>query len=637
LRLSESKAAGSDRVAAYREAVTARLLTALAAGIAVAAPAFASGGYFPSEWGLLLLGCALLLFALAASSQRPALGPLDAVLLGALGALVGWQLLSIGWSPGPDAPVLEAERTLVYLAASAVVLLAVPRERVLALLGGLVAGTVVIAVAGLGDQLLRGPAIAPSGRIADVRLGEPIGYPNAVGILVCLGGLVAAALALRTSPASRAAASAALVPLGATLALTLSRGPVVALAVGVVALLVLESERGRALGALLVLSLAPALAVLLSLRSPLADAATTRGQTDSAGHALVWQLALLTVAAAGAGVIATRVGRALAPYAVAIASLALVAVVALLLVVGPRTQADRTLNRFRADPTVTGSDVPGRLLSISSGARTAYWGVAWQMIEREPLVGEGAGSYERWWLQLRPVASYVRDAHNLYLETLAELGPPGLVLLLTALGVPLAATRAHARHPAVPAAGAAYVAFLVHAGLDWDWEIPSVTLTGLACGASLVVLGRPQAAILPWSRAARAAGLAVACAVIAVALVAHVGNRAAAASEDALAADDLARARAEARRAQRWQPWGAAPSRLLGEAELAGRRDTMAVDHLRDSIRRDSQSWHAWYDLAVVAVGQQQADALRRATALNPLGPEIADLRQELQRSHTDS
>jgi hypothetical protein len=617
--------------------VTARLLTALAAGIAVAAPAFASGGYFPSEWGLLLLGCALLLFALATSTHRVAFGRLDAVLLGALGALVGWQLLSIAWSPGPDAPMLEAERTLLYLAATAVILLGVARERVIALLGGLVAGTVAIALAGLGDWLLRGPAFDPSGRVADIRLDEPIGYPNAVGILVCLGGLVAAALALCTSTPARAAASAALVPLAATLALTLSRGPVVALALGVAALLVLEWERGRALGALLVLSLAPALAVLLCLRSPLADATTTPAQADSAGHALLWQLAVLTLAAAGAGVIAARAGRAVAPYALGLAAFGLVAVVGLVLVVGPRTQADRALDRFRADPTVTGSDVPGRLLSLSSGARTAYWGVAWQMVEREPLVGEGAGSYERWWLQLRPVESYARDAHNLYLETLAELGPVGIVLLLTALGVPLAATRAHARHPAVPAAGAAYVAFLVHAGLDWDWEIPSVTLTGLACGASLVLLARPQGATRPWSRATRGAGLAVACALIAVALVIHVGNRAAAASEDALAADDLARARAEARRAHAWQPWGAAPTRLLGEAELAGRQDAMAVDHLRASLRRDSESWRAWYDLAVVAVGRSQNQALRRATALNPLGPEIAELRDELRSAQTDS
>jgi len=36
------------------------------------------------------------------------------------------------------------------------------------------------------------------------------------------------------------------------------------------------------------------------------------------------------------------------------------------------------------------------------------------------------------------------------------------------------------------------VAFLVHAGLDWDWEVPAVTLTGVFCAGALVVEGRPE-------------------------------------------------------------------------------------------------------------------------------------------------
>ncbi len=278
---------------------------------------------------------------------------------------------------------------------------------------------------------------------------------------------------------------------------------------------------------------------------------------------------------------------------------------------------------------MTGSDVPGRLLSLSSSGRTAYWHVARQMVEREPLLGEGAGSYERWWLQERPVASYARDAHNLYLETLAELGPVGLALLLAALGAPLAALRRRARHPAVPVAGGAYCAFLVHAGLDWDWEIPSVTLAGLACGASLVVLARPRESARAWTRGTRAAGLAVATVLVGVALVAHVGNRAAAASEDALARGEPDRAAAEARRARTWQPWAAAPLRLLGEAELAAGHDAAAAGHLRASLRRDPESWHAWYDLAVVSAGRGRAAALDRARALNPRGPEVAELQTD--------
>ena len=58
----------------------------------------------------------------------------------------------------------------------------------------------------------------------------------------------------------------------------------------------------------------------------------------------------------------------------------------------------------------------------------------------------------------------VRDAHSLYLEILAELGPIGLALLVTALVVPLVALwRVRAWAPAATPA-AAYLAWLVHAG-----------------------------------------------------------------------------------------------------------------------------------------------------------------------------
>ena len=47
--------------------------------------------------------------------------------------------------------------------------------------------------------------------------------------------------------------------------------------------------------------------------------------------------------------------------------------------------------------------------------------------------GRGAGSYESWWSEHGTLATFVKDAHSLYLQTLGELGVVGLVLLLTAL------------------------------------------------------------------------------------------------------------------------------------------------------------------------------------------------------------
>src|SRR5919201_1930224 len=85
----------------------------------------------------------------------------------------------------------------------------------------------------------------------------------------------------------------------------------------------------------------------------------------------------------------------------------------------------------------------------------------------------------------RPARWKVRNAHNLYLETLAELGPVGLGVLVVALGLPLAAAVRARRRALAGAAAGAYVAFVVHASVDWDWQMPAVPVTAPFCRAPL--------------------------------------------------------------------------------------------------------------------------------------------------------
>ncbi len=134
--------------------------------------------------------------------------------------------------------------------------------------------------------------------------------------------------------------------------------------------------------------------------------------------------------------------------------------------------------------------VAGGLLAIarpSLGDRPSYWRVATSDVVRHPVLGSGAGSFDDVWYADRPIAANARDAHGLYLEVLAELGPVGLVLLLGVLAPPLVAMVRRRGTSVTPIAAAAYAAFLVHAGLDWDWEVPATTLVGLACGVALLV------------------------------------------------------------------------------------------------------------------------------------------------------
>jgi O-antigen ligase len=153
------------------------------------------------------------------------------------------------------------------------------------------------------------------------------------------------------------------------------------------------------------------------------------------------------------------------------------------------------------------------------GERPTYWRVASRDYRDHPVLGSGAGTYVRAWDGTRTPSGHIaQDAHNLYLETLAELGPFGLALLAAALALPL---RGIGRGGMATVAGAAYVAFLAHAAVDWDWEMPAVTLAALGCAAALLVGQREDRMVLRlsprWRAATAAATAAAAVAVLAVA------------------------------------------------------------------------------------------------------------------------
>ena len=162
----------------------------------------------------------------------------------------------------------------------------------------------------------------------------------------------------------------------------------------------------------------------------------------------------------------------------------------------PVAIAERAYDEFRAPPPELEGDLNARLFNLSSpGARAAVEGRLADGREH-PGLGAGAGTYERYWHRDRPVAGKVRDAHSLYLETLAELGPVGLALLLLALGVPLVVAVKARHHRLVPVAFGAYVAYLAHAAVDWDWEMPAVTLTALLAGAAILVAAREERVLI---------------------------------------------------------------------------------------------------------------------------------------------
>jgi O-antigen ligase len=130
-----------------------------------------------------------------------------------------------------------------------------------------------------------------------------------------------------------------------------------------------------------------------------------------------------------------------------------------------------------------------RFVSFQSN-RYAYWDVALRAFSSQPLHGVGAGGWSVWWLRYRTINDFAHDAHSLPLQTLAELGLVGVVLLgAFVTGVALAARDAHGLAPAAAAGPiAALVTYAAHAPLDWDWQMPAVTIVAVVLAGELLAL-----------------------------------------------------------------------------------------------------------------------------------------------------
>jgi len=443
----------------------------------VAALAFANGGFDPGAWvwagavagwaaavGLLLRGSA---GALPAAWPWPALAAL----------LAAWTLASRAWSPAPAQSLLDARRDVVYAAIVLALVVLAGRGGTWALVAAVHAALTLVLGVALARYLLGQRTIDT---FEGYHLSWPLGYANAAGILSALGALLALAPAVDGRAAWRRSAGAATLPLFATtLALTGSDASWAALGAGLVVAAALAPSPAPALR-VLALALAPAAAAAgLALAGGFSERAAPRFPAA----------ALLGAVAAAAALAACAPG--LARRLPAAGGRRLAAAGALLL-------------------------AAGGIAAVAAGASTeprrSYYDVAWHEYLAHPLLGSGAGTFGRSWLESGLPARYggALDAHSLYLETLAELGPLGLALVLALLCYPLVRTLRVRAVPGLPAAAGASAAFLLHAGVDWDWELPAVLTAGLCCLAAVLVADeRPLDRPAPRRLAAGAFALAL--------------------------------------------------------------------------------------------------------------------------------
>jgi len=77
-------------------------------------------------------------------------------------------------------------------------------------------------------------------------------------------------------------------------------------------------------------------------------------------------------------------------------------------------------------------------------------------------------------------------------------------------------------------------------------------------------------------------------------------------------------------------PWSSDPWRLQGEAQYVQGNFDAARANFRKAIDKDPNNWLLWADLATVATHGTWRAPARRALALNPLAPELAEFRKAL-------
>jgi hypothetical protein len=292
--------------------------------------------------------------------------------------------------------------------------------------------------------------------------------------------------------ALRTAAACACAPLGMGLYLSFSRGALFACLAGLVTLIVAAPRRAQ-LRAMIVSCGAAVVAAVLA--APFGGVTSLSGSLSTRERQGAIVLVVLAVIIAVTGIVQWRVAAKdpvgdirLPRRAPWIALVLICAGLGVAIVAGAHEKAAQTLGAGAA-----------RLETLQSN-RYAYWRVAVRAFRAEPIRGVGAGGWSVYWLRYRPFDEGAQDAHSLPLQTGAELGLIGLALLAVFLaGVAFAAADALRAAPGLAAGPiAGFVVYVAHAPLDWDWEMPAVTLIAIVLAGLLIALaeGRaPSAAI----------------------------------------------------------------------------------------------------------------------------------------------
>jgi O-antigen ligase len=657
MRVSSASGKGFTVTRAERKPLELAGLVALVllAPAALIYLSFNAGGYFPSAPGFVAIVFAQALVLRSTLAARPFEGFSRALAIPLAGLVLyaAFQLASALWSHATARTLDSFDRTLLYVLAFVLFgSLRYTRERAGWLLRAVVAGLAAVCLIGLVSRVLPHAWPTASSFFAD-RLNYPLTYWNAEGMIAAMVLILGFHLSADRAEhwSVRVLAAAVLPGVAATLLLTFSRGAMGVTVIGLLAycLLTRVSTLPTAL-----LAIAPPTAIavrsawdatLLASNHPTSPAAVSQGH-----HVAV----VVGACMVGAGLLRAallladrrlaelRLVRNPPPRAVraGAGAIAAVLVVAAALALGAAGLAHREYDKFvneKSGPHT--AQTRERLSDPANNGRLSLWKAAMHIYDTQKLRGTGAGTYQQYYPRYRTEGLYVVDAHSLYLQSLAELGLVGFVLILVVVLGILGGLAARIRGPdraLYAALFAASLAWAVHQAFDWDWQMPAVTLSvfilaGLALARPKD--GRAGLSGLPAGRTLVALGwliLAVAPLLVGVSYARLQRSGQELNRGDCVSArhDALSSLSLSAKRPQAYA--------ILGVCDLEQGFAQAAVPAMTQAVSLEPESWEEQYWLVVAraAAGMDPHAAIRRALEFNPLEPGLRNAARKLRSSN---
>ena len=358
--------------------------------------------------------------------------------------------------------------------------------------------------------------------------------------------------------------------------------------------------------------------------------------TDQGGELVIFIALLALVAAAATVGLSVGERRHKPPRNVRLVFAAVVAVLALgalgAVVVrfgGPVNMVEKAYDAFKQPPS--GSDTDSATacsrFRAATGAEPPGGGLnEWR---DNPFLGGGAGTYEQYWNEHRPIEHMSAASRTTSTWRRWASWARSLALLLLALGAPLAAAVGAGRHPLAAGALAPTSPSSSTRQSTGTGSRLAVTVAALAAGAALMLLRAPPGSGARSRAQAQGRSGAAAALMAGAAFVGLVGSSALAASDDAAVASppDLDEAADEARRHRTGRR--GPPSR----GSAWGRRNSLRKPRRRPceprkAIDKEPGDWLRGWRLAEASSGAEREAALREAERLNPLADEIREFRE---------